>query len=183
MARVYNVIDSDGHILEPVDAVERLHGPEIPRPRAAAGHRQRRQGKAAGREPGARQPAGHGRHRRRRRAPGRDQGRDDEIRGRPPRRVRPAQAHPRHGPRRHRRRVPLSEHGAVRRRGARPGARRRAVPRLQPLARRLLQALSRPPVRHRDAADAVDVDARDRGDEVRPQGTRHARRLPAAEPL
>ncbi len=136
--------------------VGRLHGPGVSRPRAAAGRQQRRQGDAADRRKDPRQPAGHGRHRRRRRAPGRGPGLDDGLQGRPPRRVRPAQAHPRHGSRRHRRGVPLSEHGAVRRLGAGPAARRRDVPRLQPLARRLLQALSRPPVRHRHAADAVD---------------------------
>ena len=53
----------------------------------------------------------------------------------------------------------------------RPAARRRVLPRLQPLARRLLQALPRPAVRRRDAADAVDRPG-DRGDEIRPQGAR-----------
>src|SRR3974390_640858 len=49
---------------------------------------------------------------------------------------------PRYGSRRHRRRVPLSEHGVIRRRGARSESRRRVVPRLQSLAHRLLQAVS-----------------------------------------
>ena len=40
------------------------------------------------------------------------------------------QADPRHGSRRHRRGLPLSEHGPLCRRRARPGARRGALPRL-----------------------------------------------------
>ena len=64
----------------------------------------------------------------------------------------------------------------------RSGFRRRDVPGLQPLARRLLQALSRPPVRHRHAADAVDRGG-DPGDALRPQGARLPRRLPPAQSL
>ena len=56
------------------------------------------------------------------------------------------------------------------------------VPRLQPLARRLLQALSRPAVRHRDAADAVDR-SRDRGDALCAPRTRLPGRLYPAQPL
>ena len=63
-----------------------------------------------------------------------------------------------------------------------PGLRRRNVPRLQPLAGRLLQALSRPPVRHRHAAVAVDRRG-DRGDALRPPGARLPRRLPATQSL
>ena len=63
-----------------------------------------------------------------------------------------------------------------------PGLAAANVPRLQPLARRLLQALSRPAVRGRDAADAVGR-ARDRGDALRRASARDARRLSAAEPV
>jgi hypothetical protein len=58
----------------------------------------------------------------------------------------------------------------------------RDVPRVQPLARRLLQALSRPAVRHRHAADAVDRGGAS-GDALRPQGARLPRRFPAAQSL
>ena len=109
-----------------------------------------------------RQPGGLRRHRRGRRPPGHGRRRRDGIQGGTQGRLRSACAHSRHGPRRHRRRLPLSQPRPVRRRGQRSRLRRRDVPRLQPLARRLLQALSRPPVRHRHAADAVDRARRSR---------------------
>ena len=69
--------------------------------------------------------------------------------------------------------------GPVRRRHQGPEARRRGVPRLQPLAGGLLPALSRPALRRRHAADAVDR-PRHRGDALRAQGARHARRASCA---
>ena len=69
---------------------------------------------------------------------------------------------------------------AGRRRGSGPG--RRDVPRLQPLARRLLRAVSRAPVRGRDAADAVGRSG-GRRDAPRPRKARDARRVPAAQPV
>ena len=72
--------------------------------------------------------------------------------------------------------------GPVRRRRAGARARRRDVPRLQPLARRLLPALPRPALRRGHAADAVDR-AGHRGDALRAHAARHARRLPAPQSL
>ena len=145
-----------------VHAVGRLHGSAVSRARAEAGQGRERQGAPAAGGQDPRQPRGLRRHRRRRRAPGRRRGRRDGLQGRTQGRLRSARAHPRHGSRRHRRRLPLSQPRPVRRRGQRSRLRRRDVPRLQPLARRLLQALSRPPVRHRHAADAVDRARRSR---------------------
>ena len=167
MGRAYNVIDADGHILEPLDLWDKYIDPEIPRPRAADRQGRERQGAARHRGArGRRRPARHRPDRRGRCAAGCRRGRHDGVQGRQARRVRPAQAHPRHGCRRHRRRLPLSEPRPVFRRHPRPGARRRDLPRLQPLARRLLQALSRSPVRRRDAAAAVGR-PRDRRDALR----------------
>ena len=182
MGRKYNVIDADGHVLEPFTLWDDYMDPQVSRARAEAGQGQGRQGAPAARGQDPRQPRGLRRHRRRGRAPGRRRRRRDGLQGRTQGRLRSARAHPRHGPRRHRRRLPLSQPRPVRRRGQRSRLRRRDVPRLQPLARRLLQALSRPPVRHRHAADAVDRRG-DPGDALRPQGARLPRRLPAAQSL
>ena len=156
MSRTYNVIDADGHVLEPLDLWDDYIDPAVSRARAEAGQGQGRQGAPAPRGEDPRQPGGLRRHRRSRRPAGHGRRRRDGIRGRTQGRLRPARAHSRHGPGRHRRRLPLSEPRPVRRRRHRSRLRRRDVPCLQPLARRLLQALSRPPVRHRHAADAVD---------------------------
>ena len=67
MARAYNVIDSDGHILEPLTLWNDYMDPAFRDRAPEARHRQGRQGAAAGRGPDPRQPAGHGRHRRGRR--------------------------------------------------------------------------------------------------------------------
>ena len=156
MARPYNVIDADGHILEPVDLWDEVHGPRLSRPRASPHRRHRRQGAPARRGPGAGQPEGPRRRRGHRRpATGRCR-RHDEVHRGPPGRLRSPRAHPRHGPRRHRRGVPLPEHRPVRRRHQGSRAGRRGVPGLQPLAGRLLPAVSRPPLRRGHAAHAVD---------------------------
>ena len=42
MARAYNVIDADGHILEPLDLWDRYIDPEVPRAPAAVCHRRKR---------------------------------------------------------------------------------------------------------------------------------------------
>ena len=57
MTRAYNVVDADGHILEPLDLWDNYIDPEVPRPRAA--HRQgQRDGQGAAGHRGA-----HGRQR------------------------------------------------------------------------------------------------------------------------
>ena len=182
MTRFYQAIDADGHVLEPLDLWDKYIDPPF-RERAPrlvidkdGKERLASRSKILGSRAGSAASAAS--------APGRARSSSTrpEVRRRQAGRLRPARAHPRHGSRRHRRRLPLSEPRPVRRRGRGPGARRRDVPRLQPLARRLLQALSRPAVRRRHAADAVDR-AGHRGDALRPQGARHARRLPAAQSL
>ena len=182
MTRAYNVIDADGHILEPLDLWDKYIDPEFRerRPRFVIDENGKErlsvEGKLLGNPRGIGSLGSVGVRQ------GDRQGRHPEICRRAQGRVRPARAHRRHGCRRHRRRLPLSEPRPVRRRrrGSRP--RRRDVPRLQPLARRLLQAVSRPPVRGRDAADAVGR-AGDRRDALRPRKARDARRVPAAQPV
>ena len=122
MSRTYNVIDADGHILEPfnlwndyLDPAFRDRAPRL----VKDNHGKQRlllEEQAAG------QPRGLRRHRRRRRAPGRGRRRGHGLRGRPQGRLRPACAHPRHGSRRHRRRLPLSQPRPVRRRDQRSRA-------------------------------------------------------------
>ena len=141
MTRAYNVVDADGHILEPLDLWDDYIDPKFRDRGAALRQGRQRQGAARSSRAAARQrAAGIGSLG----AVGVRQGvvkrRHAEIQGGQARRVRPARAHPRHGCRRHRRRLPLSEPRPVRRRGRGSRARRRDVPRLQPLARRLLQA-------------------------------------------
>ena len=160
----------------------RVHRPGVPRAPAAVCHRRERQGTPQRRRQTAGQSARDRQPRLGRRPAGHRQARQPQICRREEGRVRPACPHRRHGCRRDRRRFPLPEPRPVRRRGRGSRPRRRDVPRLQPLARRLLQAVSRPPVRGRDAADAVGR-ARDRGDALRSRSARDARRLSAAEPV
>ena len=156
MARTYNVIDADGHILEPVDLWDKYIDPayrdRAPRLIVDTDGKERLliEGKVLGSPKGLGVIGGD------RRPAGDRVRRDHEVRRGPPGRLRSARAHPGHGPRRHRRRVPLSEPRPLLRRGPGSRARRGDVPRLQPLARRLLPALPRPALRCRHAADAVD---------------------------
>src|SRR4029077_6103327 len=101
MSRAYNVIDADGHILEPLDLWAKYMDPKF-RDRAprlvtdnATGKEkllveQQMLGSEQGMGGIGGVGGGPGRDWRGRRAPGPDQGRRDEIRGRPPRRLRPA---------------------------------------------------------------------------------------------
>ena len=113
MARTYNVIDADGHVLEPVDIWDST---SIPVSRAAPAdlidtdgkERLLVEGRVVG-SPRASASSGPSAPARGARPP-----KHDEVRRRAPRRVRSARPHPRHGPRRHRRRVPLSERRPLR---------------------------------------------------------------------
>ena len=180
MGRVYNVIDADGHILEPLDLWENT-STLLPRPGAANSERRERQGAARDRGAGGRRrPAGIGRVG----AVGARQGVVEAERWH----TRTAKG----GFDPHARIPDMDADGSTRpssirarpvlRRDTRSGARRRDVPRLQPLACRLLQALSRSAVRRGHAAAAIRR-SDDQGDDVRPQGARHARRLHPAEPV
>ena len=90
MARAYNVIDSDGHILEPLtlwkDYLDPAYRDRAPKLVIDTDGKERLlvEEQVLGSQQGM------GRHRRGRRAPGCRLLPDDEIRGRPPRRVRPA---------------------------------------------------------------------------------------------
>ena len=64
MSRDYNCIDSDGHILEPLELWARVHGPAISRPCPATGARQQGQGTPADRPEDVGQRTRHGRARR-----------------------------------------------------------------------------------------------------------------------
>ena len=169
MGRTYNVIDADGHILEPLDLWDKYIDPEVRERAPRLVIDDRRQGapaasrarcSAASRASAASAPS----------APGRASSPADTMK----------YEEGRQGGFDPHARIPDMDldgidaaflypslglfAGAVA--GSRP--RRRDVPRLQPLARRLLQALSRPPVRRRDAADAVGRPG-DRGDALRPR--------------
>ena len=162
MAVAYNTIDADGHVLEPFSLWEDYMDPALRerRPRVIIDEngKERMPSKASSSATRAASAAlarlASGKAR---------QARQPQIRRREEGRVRPARAHRRHGSRRHRRRLSLPQPWSVRRGSGGSPARGRDMPRLQPLARRLLQALPRPPVRRGDAADAVGR-ARDRGD-------------------
>jgi len=132
MARAYNVIDSDGHILEPLtlwkDYLDPAYRDRAPKLVIDSDGKERllveeqvlgsQQGMGGIGGVGARQ--GVVSSETMKYEEGRPGGFD------PHNRI--------PGPRRHRRRVPLSEHGAVRRCCARSRSRRSTVPRLQPLA-------------------------------------------------
>ena len=83
MGRTYNVIDADGHVLEPVDSgtkyIDPAYRDRAPRLIVDTDGKER----LLHRGQGARQPEGLRRHRRHRRAPGRRRRRRDEVRGGP----------------------------------------------------------------------------------------------------
>ena len=130
MARAYSVIDSDGHILEPLtlwndymDPAFRDRAPKLVIDKDGK-ERLLVEDQILGSQQGMGGIGGVGA---RQGVVSAEMMSYEEGR---PGRFRPAQAHPGHGSGRHRRRVPLSEHGTVRRRGARSATGERAVPRL-----------------------------------------------------
>ena len=126
MGCAYNVIDADGHILEPFDLWDEYMDPKFRdrAPQLVKGENGKER-LVIEEQDGRRQPARLRRDRRGRRAAGRGRGRCHGLQGRQARRVRSARAHPRHGCRRHRRGVPLSEPRPVRRLDPGPATRRR----------------------------------------------------------
>ena len=98
MARAYNVIDADGHILEPLDLWQRYMDPAYRDQAPTHRDRPERQDAAADRRQDAGQREGAWQSRRGRRARRhRRRGRRTGIRARPQGRLRSARAHPRHG--------------------------------------------------------------------------------------
>ena len=183
MSRAYNVIDADGHILEPLTLWNDYMDPKYRDLAPEADPRRGRQAAAAGRRAAARQQEGPRRARRRSAratalvvddAMEYEQGRkggfdpharipDMDLDG-----IDAAFLYPSIG----------LFAGAVAGSAGRGGD----VARLQPLARGLLQAVSRPAVRRRDDTDAVGR-SRDRGDALRAREAGIPRRVPAAQPV
>jgi len=127
MSRAYNVIDADGHILEPLDLWEKYIDPKFRdrAPKIVKGENGKDQLVIEEHQVGISRIG----------AVGARQGVvEADTMARQARRFRSAQAHPGHGRRRHRRRLSLSEPRSVRGRDPRSRARRRHLPRLQPLA-------------------------------------------------
>src|SRR6266550_3159658 len=152
MTRAYNVIDADGHILEPLDLWDQYIDPGFRdrAPRIVKGDNGKERlvieehmvgdsrisiGRIGG--VGARQGVV---------AADTLEYKDGKPGGFDP--------HARYGCRWHRRRVSVPQPRAVFRRDPRSAARSRGMPRLQSLASRLLQTLSRSAVRRRDVAIA-----------------------------
>ena len=79
MTRAYNVVDADGHILEPLDLWDKYIDPEVPRAPAAVRHRRERQGTPQRRGQAAGQSAGDRQPRCRRRPAGDRQARHPEV--------------------------------------------------------------------------------------------------------
>ena len=164
MSRKYSVIDADGHVLEPFTLLNDYMDPQY-RERAPKlvkdkdGNEQPASGgQAPGQSGGVRRYRRSGRqarHRRRRR---------DGLQGRTQGRFRSAWAHPDMDAEVSTPRFSIRASGCswVPREPAFP----RRLPGLQPLARRLLQTLSRAALRRGDATDAIDRRQR-RGDALR----------------
>ena len=113
MSRTYDIIDADGHVLEPLDLWEKYMDPAYREraPRLIIDTDGKERLLHRGQDP--RQPQGPRRHRGHRRAGRHGVATHHEVRRGPPGRLRPPRAHPRHGSRRHRRGLPLSEPRAV----------------------------------------------------------------------
>ena len=169
MSRVYNVIDADGHILEPVDIWDNYMDPNSATRRRGSSSKTRAANKSSmsrGKSLGSQQGMG---------GIGGVGARQGEVNS-----AEMKYEEGKAGGFDPHERIPDMDSdgidaaflypsmglfaGAV----ARPVARGRDVPRLQPLAGRLLQALSRPAVRGGDAADA-GCRSRHRGDALRPR--------------
>ena len=180
MTLAYNVVDADGHILEPLDLWDRYIDPEFRkrRPRFVIDDNGKERLSVEGKlwairaASAASAPSACGR------APSFP---TPSNMPKKKRRVRSARAHRRYGRRRHRRSLLYPSLGLFAGAVEDPGWRVRC-PRLQPLARRLLQAVPGTPVRGCDAADAVGR-SRDRGNALRAPDARDARWLPEAEPV
>src|SRR3984893_8945096 len=181
MTRAYNVVDADGHILEPLDLWDKYIDPEFRerRPRFVIDENGKErlgvEGKLLGNPRGIGSLGSVGVRQGAVKPDSLKYGEGKKGGFDPHARIVDMDADGIDG-------FPLSEPRPLRRRRRGPRPRRRSVPRLQPLACRLLQALSRPAVRRRDAADAVGR-PRDPRDALRSPSARDARRLPPAEPV